>query len=507
MNIGRFGTTRSLLVAAIAAVLLGAAARPASAATLCVGQQAGCFPQIQQAVNAAHDGDTIAVGAGTFAGGITIDKSVRILGAGANKTIINGGGPVVTVFRATASDGLSVTIDGVTITGGVNNSQPGTEVTFGGGIWIPTSQLDHPPFNGTGATVSISNSVVTDNTVTSDSFIPPGFCGPRPCGFNNGGGIDNGGVLTLTNTRVTNNTAGSTPSNGSAASDASAGGINNRFTATLVLRNSAVSGNHAVADSTIANSASSGGIGNVGALDIEDSTVSANVVEYVGSMDFDDQAALAGGISIDRCCGVSPPTVAIRNTQVTGNRVIAVNTNANSTPAGFGGGIVAFASALLENVSLTDNTVQVTGAGFAGGDGGGMEVDAPVIVRDSMIARNSVVVTGPSGAIAFGGGVAMFGGDLTLEHTIVVANSASATGAAAPLPFGGVSSAFGGGISNGGPGIPSATLTLTDSVVNANRLRGSAGVLLNGGGVFTDSGVVRTHTVIAGNEPDNCFGC
>ena len=499
MTIRRFG---------IVAVLLGVAASPASAATLCVGPQAGCFAQIQPAVNAAHDGDTIAIGAGTYAGGITIDKSVHALGAGAGKTIINGGGPVVTIFRATAPDALSVTIDGVTISGGVNNSQPDPEVTFGGGVLIPTSDLGHPPFNGTGATVSISNSVITGNTVTSSSFIAPGFCGPRACGFNSGGGIDNGGVLTLTNTRVTNNTAGSAPSLGSAASDPGAGGIDNRFFSTLVLHNSVVSGNHAVANSPIANSASSGGIGSQGALDIEDSVVSDNTVEYTGSMDFDDQSARAGGIIIDQCdCGVSHPTVTIRNTQIAGNRVTAVNTNPNSTPTGYGGGIVAFAPALLENVSLTDNIVQVTGAGFAVGDGGGMEVDAPVTVRDSMVGRNSVAVAGPSGAMAFGGGIAMFGGDLTLEHTVVVGNSGSATGAAAQLPFGGVSSAFGGGISNGGPGIPAATLTLTDSVVNANRLYGSAGVLLNGGGVFTDSGVVRTRTVIAGNKPDDCSGC
>ena len=108
MTISRYGITRSLLVAPIAAVLLGAAARPASGATLCVGRQAGCFAQIQPAVNVAHDGDTIAIGAGTFAGGITIDKSVRILGAGASRTIIKGGGPVVTIFRATAPDALSV---------------------------------------------------------------------------------------------------------------------------------------------------------------------------------------------------------------------------------------------------------------------------------------------------------------------------------------------------------------------------------------------------------------
>ena len=84
--------------------------------------------------------------------------------------------------------------------------------------------------------------------MTSTSVIPPGFCGPRACAFNNGGGIDNGGVLTLTNTRVTNNTAGSTAAMPSAASDAGAGGIDNRFASTLVLRNSVVSGNHAVVE-------------------------------------------------------------------------------------------------------------------------------------------------------------------------------------------------------------------------------------------------------------------
>jgi hypothetical protein len=78
-----------------------------------------------------------------------------------------------------------------------------------------------------------------------------------------------------------------------------------------------------------------------------------------------------------------------------------------------------------------------------------------------MVGRNSLNVAGPSRVFAFGGGIAMYGGDLTLEPTIVVANSASPAGATAPLGF---------------------------------------------GGVFIDSGVVRTRTVIAGNKPDNCSG-
>ena len=133
-----------------------------------------------------------------------------------------------------------------------------------------------------------------------------------------------------------------------------------------------------------------------------------------------------------------------------------------------------------------------------------MEIDAPVTIRDSLVARNSVSAYGPKGSIAFGGGVAMFGADLTAERTAFVGNTVSATGGVAALPFGGVSSAFGGGISNN---IAPATLTLTDSVVTANRVSGSPGFLLGGGGVFNNFTFLRTRSVIAGNKPDDCLGC
>src|SRR5438105_7169023 len=75
----------------------GIAAHPALAATLCVGSASGCFSMIQAALNAAHDGDVIRVGPGTFPGGITIDKSVSLVGAGWATTVISGGGPVLTI--------------------------------------------------------------------------------------------------------------------------------------------------------------------------------------------------------------------------------------------------------------------------------------------------------------------------------------------------------------------------------------------------------------------------
>lgn len=485
-----------------------ATAHAAGAATLCVGPGAGCFSQLQPAIAAAHDGDTISIARGTYAGGVTIDKSVRLQGAGATQTVISGGGPVLTIGRDVNPDAMSVSIDGVMITGGVNDSQPDDAVTFGGGIRISVSQLDHPPFNGAGASVSISNSIVTGNTVTSHSVIPPGFCGPRACGFNSGGGIDNGGVLTLTNVQVTNNTAGSSAAIPSAASNTNSGGIDSHFASTLVIRNSVVSGNRAVTNSPIADSASAGGIGSSGALDITGSEISGNTVSYTGSLHTGEQeAAFAGGLVVEEEGFFPHPPATISNTVVRDNHVSSVNTNPDSTPAGFAGGVASFSSATYDHVSITDNTVEMLGAGYAGGDGGGLEVDSPVTMRDSLVARNSLSVQGPRGAIAFGGGIAMFGGDLTLERTVVVSNSASANGAPGPMPFGGVASALGGGISNGGPGIPQATLTLTDSVVSANRLSGSPGLPLQGGGVYSPNGIAGAHAVIHGNKPDDCFGC
>src|SRR5262245_7817635 len=65
--------------------------------TLCVGKKPGCYATIQAAVDAAHDGDTITVAPGTYAGGISIDKSIRLTGAAAAATTIRGGGPVITI--------------------------------------------------------------------------------------------------------------------------------------------------------------------------------------------------------------------------------------------------------------------------------------------------------------------------------------------------------------------------------------------------------------------------
>jgi len=499
----------TLMAAGVVAVAIAAAGTAGTAAARsqsvrCVGG-GGCYPTLAAALAAASDGDTIKVGPGTFAGGVTIDKSVSLVGAGANRTAISGGGPVLTIFRASNPSGLTVSISGVTITGGVNQVE---QVNFGGGISIPPEQLPDPPYNGLGATVTIADSVVTRNVVTAFSQVPAGgLCGPLACAFTLGGGISNRGTLTLVNTSVTGNTSGSTGTLPSLASGAISGGIDNGSPGVLTLRHSVVSGNHATAATGIGWFAESGGIGSAGVLTIEDSVVSDNVAEITGSFSADDMWANAssGGIRVGTaCCG--PQSATIRNTIIRGNRVTSHATNANGVAQAFAGGIDVDGQLLLERSAVTDNSAQAVSEGDALADGGGMEVEGTATVRDSLIARNTVSAQSKRFAAAFGAGVAN-AGQLTLERTLVTGNSGSASGPGAE-GFGFPSAVDGGGIWNGSfDGQSTAQLTLTQVGIVANSLSAPAPFLVRGGGIKTDFPITKTATLIAGNKPDGCFGC
>ena len=118
------GKNRTALIG-LAALAFGLAASGGShaASTHCVGGT-HCYSTLQAAVNAAHNGDTIRIDSGTFAGGVTITSSVNLVGAGAKKTTISGGGPVLTIGAIFAATEPTVSIDGVTITDGVTTSRP-----------------------------------------------------------------------------------------------------------------------------------------------------------------------------------------------------------------------------------------------------------------------------------------------------------------------------------------------------------------------------------------------
>jgi parallel beta-helix repeat protein len=81
----------------------------------------GSYTTIQAAVNAANNGDTITVAAGTYAGAIYVNKGISLIGAGSNCTTITGeldvpspktfAGEIETntiTFDSTATDNASI---------------------------------------------------------------------------------------------------------------------------------------------------------------------------------------------------------------------------------------------------------------------------------------------------------------------------------------------------------------------------------------------------------------
>lgn len=473
-----------------------------AATTLCVGGKAGCYSTIQAAVDAAHDGDTIRIDRGTFAGGVTIDVSVNIVGAGASKTTIRGGGPVLTIGVQFDPDPPTVSIRGVTITGGdVDSTNEDTFAALGGGVFIQIG-ADFGP----GATVTITDSVITGNRAAPRELTPDGTFA-----LAQGAGIDSFGDLTLVNTAVTNNVSGSTANSPSLATSARAGGIYNHIQAKLTIQRSVIRANHVKATSPHGTETIAGGIESLGELLISDSLINDNTVELESAFPSDvEQASFAGGIHIDLCpvefCG-PPHQATISRSIVHGNSVSARNVNGDSVAGAFGGGIQAEGPLALDHSSIDHNVVSANSAGDALADGGGLDVGVgPATIRDSVIASNRVVAVGGRGAIAQGGGIAN-GGQLTVQRSLVVDNNASARGGAAVNQFGFASVAQGGGIWNGQFGEAAPQLMLSDTAILRNTLSASAGFPLQGGGLFTAFPITRTRTLIATNRPDQCFGC
>ena len=502
-----------------------AAAPPAWTKNLCVGPESGCQPTLQSAVNAAHAGDTITLPAGTYAGGVTIGVSVRIIGAGPEQTIIDGGGPVLTLGVPDAESEPTIAIDGVTVTGGntVGNLLPFR--SKGGGIYIPRAAGP-----STGATVTIRNSVIRNNSVGSAEIVDPGPGNCCPFSDASGGGISNDGTLTLQHVIVSDNRSG--PSGG-ITSDAEGAGILNRAFGNLTVRDSVVTRNVAEATPPNGQHADAGGIFAVGGhLELVDSEVTNNVSRLTSAFPSDvDQFALGGGVHV----GEGADSATIRNTTIAGNMVSTFNSVGDAVA--FSGGLHDDAPLVLRDSTIRDNRVIATtgssssggafgdsGAGELGGQatisgtrftgnsvtarssegdaggGAGASVAADATIADSLVRGNSVTATA-AGRVSLDGGGLVSIHHLTLRNTTVSDNHLTATGTSG--------SAIGGGIANHAcPDCePTVDLMLLDSTVVGNSIAGSPGIVLQGGGLFTTFPVTLKNTRIVGNAPDDCFGC
>jgi len=140
--LGSFGVGGGRGLVTLAAALLGTYA--SAAAVLDVPSQA--YPTIQSAINAAQNGDTVQVAAGTYNERLTwATKSISLIGAGAAVTIVDaqklGRCLNVTNVPDTAR------IEGFTFTGGSANS--------GAGLYLSNSSP------------TVANNIITGNSATS----------------------------------------------------------------------------------------------------------------------------------------------------------------------------------------------------------------------------------------------------------------------------------------------------------------------------------------------------
>jgi hypothetical protein len=545
----------AVFMAVTAAGGLVMVAQPALAASLCVGSGQGCYPTIQAAVNAAQDGDTIAIGPGIFAGGVTITRSVQLQGAGSAATIIHGGGPVLTIGTFGASSEPTVSISGVTITGGVTRSSP-ESVPFVGvdGVWAAGGGVEIPPdaSSVSGATVTISNSVITGNHVDPSATVPsgipcPGFPGKQcPFGAAVGGGIDSWGPLTLVNSTVSRNTVGAAAGLPPLSSDNYGAGITSDQ-GSLTLAGVTITGNRAVAAIPNGRFAEGAGIyvglgGSGGdALTVKNSIISGNAASLTSDLPsfFGGQLislqANDGGIHVDDGNQISIANSAITRNLATGSDL---HGEAESVDAAMSTGdspLVIASTVISGNISISKS--RTTADVGSGGDA--IEVDGGGTISNSAITGNVSTSASPAGAAAVVGalGVYNFTNDpklLTIQNSTISGNtlSASTTTGSATVQGAGIfnnsllkligdqvsnntgsatgpaGSAQGGGIWNGvdfsGPPVQ---LTLVRTPVTRNSLSGSPSVKLRGGGLFTTLPVTLTDSVIAGNVPDQCFGC
>jgi hypothetical protein len=341
----RFFGSCALFVAALASLMAGSLAFSSagpSGASLPVILVNCPADSLANAIFAAPAGSTIQV-SGTCTGNFYIDKDLTLTGP----ATLDGGG-VPTQFGST----LNVDVAGTVV---LNNLviQNGVGIdNIGGGIWnsgqltLNDSAVTH---NNAGTASGIFNqgqltlkySTVSSNTST---FGTGGI-------FNCGGNLSFESFnlckvptsLTLINSSVSNNVAGSV---------FGSGGIDNDLQGTLTLNSSTVSGN--------TGSIASGGITNQGAMTLNSSTVSGNTGstggvfnEGTATLNKSTVSNNVAGSGFGSSGGLSTTDT---STTTINNSIIQANSE------GFvGGGIFAGGPIQINNCIVTDNTAGVVG--------------------------------------------------------------------------------------------------------------------------------------------------
>jgi polymorphic membrane protein len=470
----------------------------AFAATADVNCQLGA--DLQAALDAAGDGDTLII-RGTCRGNFTItNKSLTLQGVGGAMLDGNRSGTVLHVlgvrpdcpyFTATQT----VTIDDLRITHGQTSAD-------GGGILVVGAPADQMPCNvvvnvvrssvldntagGSGggiatyaARVVLTNSRVRGNSATNGGGATSAFDRPMQIdgstitdnsATNVGGGVwvPVGGSLRVNNSAIATNSAAN--AGGGLQLDAP------YLSEQVIIRNSVIARNRAVTgaginddiksliliDSTLARNQASGSGGGLNCvcgfgLEVEGSTFSANSARTGGAAyvtgfltsfsdsTFDSNTAIATGGALVN----GADDAALTNSTFTNNRSLN----------GHGGAV-----ANLGNCSLTC---------FAG------------------LSISSSSFDGNKAANGWGGAIYNADTPLTLINTTIGATQSN-------------KAAYGGGLAN--DGVLGST---TASLLPGTSISGNVATV-TGGGIFNTNGgtvVIDAAAIVSGNRPNDCTGC
>jgi hypothetical protein len=396
---------------------------------------------LRGAISVAKAGDTIQLQAGTYElafGQLNITKQLTILGVGPGATTIEAGtaGQPSRVIKV--ESGISLTMTGLTITGGEVIGQNGAAGTIAedkgkDGEGVVGAGID------TGGPLTLTEVAVTGNKLIggnggagATSGEHTGGAGGRG-GFTDGAGISPGpGLVTLNRVEITGNVAqpgagGKGANAGSGVGDGGAGGNGGSASGAGI---SAGSGSSIIATDTL---------------------IAGNLAET--------GAAGAGGV---------------------GGGSAGTGGAGGHGEAASGGGLFSNGSVKLTDVTFTGN-LAAGGTGGAGGNGGG----------------TTVAEVGGEGGLGFagqGGAIALFNGAAGQFASVTIAGNKAGTSVAGVGGIGSHGDKAGvagskGSTEGGNVFLTSATLSLRGTIIaNGEAEAGKENCVFGGGGVLTSLG-------------------
>jgi parallel beta-helix repeat protein len=129
------------------------------------------FPTIQDAINAAQNGNTILVNSGVYDENLIIDKTLVLLGTDEQTTIIEGSsGATHGLAAVSINNAENVVVNGFTMTDG----STGIDLQYDSGCVISGNIITQNPFGGIELDRSYNNTI-SGNIISLNGAIQPGF--------------------------------------------------------------------------------------------------------------------------------------------------------------------------------------------------------------------------------------------------------------------------------------------------------------------------------------------